>query len=194
MLAAALYNRFMGTATIVTVQEFLALPEVDGRRIELIGGEVVCMGRASKGHECVKANLNALLIAWIIKNPGFKLLPETTFELSEYDSPIPDLSVYNRSRKTSDTSGWFQGAPEVAIEVVSSEKASLLEKKFELYLPTEANPFGLSSRSSRWSGYSAPQVNRDFSIARRHLKILLYCPASAHQCRPSSKAFKLESI
>src|SRR5215472_1658085 len=125
MLAAALYNRFMGTATIVTVQEFLALPEVDGQRIELIGGEVVCMGRASKGHEWVKANLNELLIAWIIKNPGFKLLPETTFELSEYDSPIPDLSVYDRSHKPSDTSGWFQGAPEVAIEVVSSEKASL---------------------------------------------------------------------
>jgi len=105
MLAAALYNRFMGTATIVTVQEFLALPEVDGQRIELIGGEVVCMGRASKGHEWVKANLNELLIAWIIKNPGFKLLPETTFELSEYDSPIPDLSVYDRSHKPSDTSG-----------------------------------------------------------------------------------------
>jgi hypothetical protein len=49
-------------------------------------------------------NLNELLIAWIIRNPGFKLLPETTFELSGYDSPIPDLSVYDRSRKPSDMS------------------------------------------------------------------------------------------
>ena len=75
------------TTTMVTVQEFRALPEVDGQRIELIGGEVVGLGHGSKGHEWVKANLNQLLIAWIIKNPGFKLLPETTFELSDYDSP-----------------------------------------------------------------------------------------------------------
>jgi hypothetical protein len=49
MLAAAQYNLSMGTTTMVTVQEFLALPEVDGQRIELIGGEVVSMGRGSKG-------------------------------------------------------------------------------------------------------------------------------------------------
>src|SRR5215469_13973890 len=119
MLAAALYNRFMGTATIVTVQEFLALPEVDGQRIELIGGEVVCMGRASKGHEWVKANLNELLIG--------------------------------------DTSGWFQGAPEVAIEVVSSEKASLLEKKFELYLA--------HGSKSVWVVFPEQQVVRIFSAS-----------------------------
>jgi hypothetical protein len=41
----------MGITTMLTVEEFLALPEVDGQPIELIGGEVVCMGRASNGHE-----------------------------------------------------------------------------------------------------------------------------------------------
>lgn len=122
------------TTTMVTVQEFRALPDVDGQRIELIGGEVVSMGRGGAGHELVKANLIELLSAWISKNRTFKLLAETTFELGENDTPMPDLSLHLRTRKPKDMSAWFQGAPEVAIEVVSSEKASLLEKKIELYL------------------------------------------------------------
>ncbi|HMD48562.1 MAG TPA: Uma2 family endonuclease [Bryobacteraceae bacterium] len=122
------------TTTMVTVQEFLALPEVEGERIELIGGEVVSMGQAKFGHEWVKANLILILSGWILKNPSLVLLSETMVQLSDNDSPIPDISLISRSRKPTDMSGWFQGAPDVAIEVVSSEKASVLEKKIELYL------------------------------------------------------------
>jgi Uma2 family endonuclease len=157
MLAAAQYNRFTGTTTMVTIQEFRALPEVDGHRIELIGGEVVSTGRAHKGHEWVKANLIQLLIAWIIKNPGFKLLAETTFELSDHDSPIPDLSLYALSRKPSDMTGWFEGAPDVAIEVVSLEKASYLERKIELYLAHGGR--------SVWAVFPEQQVVRIFSAS-----------------------------
>ena len=42
----------MGTTTaLVTVQEFLALPEMEGQRMELIGGEVVTMPPAGDPHE-----------------------------------------------------------------------------------------------------------------------------------------------
>ena len=122
------------TTTMVTVQEFRALPEPPGERIELIGGEVVSMGRGFGRHELVKANLIAILSAWIARNPSLILFSETTFELSDYDAPIPDVSLFSRRRLPADLSGWLQGGPDVAIEVVSSEKASLLEKKLELYL------------------------------------------------------------
>jgi Uma2 family endonuclease len=149
----------------------------------------------ARGHEWVKANLIELLSAWIRQSPAFKLLADTTFELSDYDSPIPDLSLYALSRKPGDMrSGWFQGAPEVAIEVVSSEKASLLEKKIESYLA--------HGSKSVWVVFPEQQVVRIFSVsgesrlstAPRHSKILLYRQASAHQYRPSSKASKLESV
>jgi Uma2 family endonuclease len=122
------------TTTMVTVQEFLALPESDEQRQELIGGEVVCMGNAKFGHEWVKANLIELLAAWTRENRSLILFSETMVQLSHYDSPIPDISLISRSRKPTDMNHLFQGAPDLAIEVVSSEKASLLEKKIELYL------------------------------------------------------------
>lgn len=122
------------TTTLVTVQEFLALPESEGERIELIGGEVISMGRGGAGHEWVKANLILLLAAWVKDNPTLTLLSETTFLLDDHNSPIPDVSLLSRSRKPSDMSGWFKGAPDVAIEVVSSEKATHLEGKIEIYL------------------------------------------------------------
>ncbi len=122
------------TTTLVTVQEFLALPEIEGQRMELIGGEVVTMGRGAAAHEWIKANLLLLLAAWIRQNPSLILLSEATFRLDEHNSPIPDIALLTRSRKPSDMSRWFQGGPDVAIEVVSSEKASHLETKIELYL------------------------------------------------------------
>ncbi|HTS47622.1 MAG TPA: Uma2 family endonuclease [Bryobacteraceae bacterium] len=142
------------TTTLVTVQEFLALPEPEGQRIELIGGEVVSMGRGGAGHEWVKANLIELLAAWARQNRSLKLLSETTFVLDQHNSPIPDVSLLAFSRKPSEMTGWLQGAPDVAIEVVSSEKAAHLEAKIELYL-------GHGSKSV-WVVYPERQVVRIF--------------------------------
>jgi Uma2 family endonuclease len=122
------------TTTLVTVQEFLQLPEPKGQRMELIGGEVVTMGRGGAGHEWVKANLVDLLGAWAREDRSRIVLAETTFQLDEHNSPIPDISLLSRNRKPVEMTGWFQGAPDIAIEVVSSEKAADLETKIELYL------------------------------------------------------------
>ncbi len=121
------------TTTLVTVQEFIALPEAEGERIELIGGEVVRMGGGGIPHELVKSNLIRLLVLWANQDRSLALFSETMFQLGKYDCPIPDVSLLARSRLAEAKKGWFQGAPDVAIEVVSSEKASLLESKIELY-------------------------------------------------------------
>jgi Uma2 family endonuclease len=53
--------------------------------------------------------------------------------------------------------GWFEGAPDVAIEVVSLEKASYLEKKIELYLAHGGR--------SVWAVFPEQQVVRIFSAS-----------------------------
>jgi Uma2 family endonuclease len=124
----------MATTTLVTVQEFLQMPEPEGQKLELIGGEVVSMGRGGIPHEVVKSNLIEILAVWLAQHRIGKLFSETTFQLDEHDSPIPDLSVVFSGRISPGSTGVIQGAPELAIEVVSSESADRLVEKVDLYL------------------------------------------------------------
>ncbi len=122
------------TTTLVTVQEFLQLPEPDGQRIELIGGELVTMGAGRIPHEVVKSRVIQLLAVWPAQNPIGQLFSETMYHLDEHNALIPNISVLFPGRIPRDSTGWFQGAPEIAIEVVSSETAVRLETKIDLYL------------------------------------------------------------
>jgi Uma2 family endonuclease len=125
----------MGTSTtLVTVQEFLQMPEPEGQKLELIGGDVISMGRGGIPHEVVKSNLIEILALWLAQNRLGKLFSETTFQLDQHNSPIPDVCVVFPGRISPGSTGLIQGAPELAIEVVSSETASRLEAKIELYL------------------------------------------------------------
>jgi len=45
------------TTTLVTVQEFLALPESQEERRELIGGEIVSISHGGRPQEFVKSNI-----------------------------------------------------------------------------------------------------------------------------------------
>jgi Uma2 family endonuclease len=122
------------TTTLVTVQEFLALPEIEGQRMELIGGEVVTMGLGGRSHEFVKSNIGKLLFAWLLQNRPGRVLLETGFQLDDHNSLIPDLSYVSKDPGASSASGIIQGTPDLAIEVVSSESAARLSKKVALYL------------------------------------------------------------
>jgi Uma2 family endonuclease len=123
----------MATTTLVTVQEFLQMPEPEGQKLELIGGEVVSMGRGKIPHEVVKKNLNKILVVWLARNPIGELFPETMYQLDDHNALIPDLGIVFLGRLSQGSTGWMQAAPELAIEVVSSESVDRLEQKIELY-------------------------------------------------------------
>jgi len=136
----------MGTATtMVTVQEFLAQAESDEQRQELIGGEVVSMGPAGFGHEWIKGNLILILAAWVIKNPSMVFPSETMAQLTDYDSPIPGVSMVSRGRKPTDMKPLFQGAPDLAIKVVriydDSDQARMFDRTQNLENPAELPGF-----------------------------------------------------
>jgi Uma2 family endonuclease len=121
------------TTTLVTVQEFLDRPESEGCFEELIGGEVISTPRAGYPHEITKSNLIRVLTAWSLQNPSTRIFVEAAYEIDDRDCLIPDLSLDGR-RVVPGSTGVFQGAPELAIEVVSSESAARLERKMRLYL------------------------------------------------------------
>src|ERR1035438_17173 len=144
------------TTTMVTVREFLELPEVEGERRELIGGEVVTMGYGKAPHEIVKKNLLRLLILWLGQNRTAEVFAETLFQLGENNSLIPDLSVVFSGRIAPGAKEWWQGAPEIAIEVVSSETAARLEEKIDLYLA--------NGGKSVWVAFPQQRAVRIFEI------------------------------
>ncbi len=122
------------TTTLVTVQEFLALPESEGERRELIGGEVVSMGHGGRPHEFVKSNIVRLLLAWLLQSRAGRVLVETEFQVDDNNALMPDLSYVSKDPGLPGAAGIIQGTPDLAIEVVSSESAARLSRKVRLYL------------------------------------------------------------
>jgi len=121
-------------ATLVSVEEFLAMPEQDGLRSELIEGEVFTMSRGGRNHEIVKANANELLVRFALSNRAYRVFPESMYRVSQSELQ-PDVGLVRLDRLTADsTAGLMTGAPDLAVEVVSSEPASILERKVKLYL------------------------------------------------------------
>lgn len=122
------------TTALVTVEEFMQMPESETERLELIHGEVISMSFGKTPHEFVKKNLNKILVPWLLQNSTAEVFIETIYHVDDQNALIPDLSVLFPGRIDPKSAAWIQGAPEIAIEVVSSESAARLEDKIELYL------------------------------------------------------------
>jgi len=122
------------TTTLVTVQEFLQIPEPEGQRLELIGGEVVSMGRGGYKHEFTKSNIIRAFSIWLAQNPRARFFSESMFQVDADTAAIPDISIFLSGPDAPENTEIMQGAPELAIEVVSSESAARLETKVRRYL------------------------------------------------------------
>jgi Uma2 family endonuclease len=113
----------MAATTLLTSDQFLRLPEdfdQHGNRIkdELIGGEVVKMA-----------------FPYLDSRPdlGLRSLVEVGTYVSDYDAFMPDVSIVRRSR-LSPQGRVFEGAPDLAIEVVSpGDTAKHLKRKVDAY-------------------------------------------------------------
>ncbi len=131
----------MAATTLLTSDQFLALPdEFDqhGNRIkdELIGGEVVKMAFPSLPHDLAKNRINRILTRYLDSRPDLPLLSllEIGVLVSGCDSFVPDVCVVSNDR-LSGVVRIFQGAPELAIEVVSpTDTARHLKRKVDAYL------------------------------------------------------------
>ncbi len=130
----------MSTATApLTIEQFAQLPEAETQGCELVQGEIVPMGNAASGHEVVKANFIDDLTAYNRQHPIGKVFSETAYALRPSDTRMPDVSLLLAHRlPPPNPAKLFQGAPELAVEVVSSETAAQLESKVTLYLETGA--------------------------------------------------------
>jgi len=123
------------TTTLLSVEEFLALPESPGFKRELVQGELIEMPGAIAGHEQIKTRVYGPMFVFLQAHPLGEVYSEAMFVLAPHEAYVPDVSFLKADRlKTVDWSKRFQGAPDLAVEIVSSDSADVLQRKITGYL------------------------------------------------------------
>jgi len=156
----------MATAALVTSEEFLALPDEfdqSGNRIkdELIAGEIIKMPLASRRHDVRKNRIAHILLRYLDNSPqlGFDVLVEIAYKVSQYDTLTPDVSVVRTERLYAGQSRLMEGAPDIAIEVISpTDTASRVKRKIKAYLENGAAAVWIFYDDGSVMAHSASQV------------------------------------
>lgn len=131
----------MAATTLLTSDQFLALPEEfdeHGNVVyhELIHGEVSTMPRPAQRHQIIQSNILDALVIYLHANTalGLRVFQDAEYVVSGNDAFVPGISIVSISRLDPEKT-YVQGAPELAIEVVSpNESAAHLRIKTDAYL------------------------------------------------------------
>lgn len=108
----------MATKTLLTVEDFLRLPEpVDGQ-YELIEGELVQMSPTMPLHNLVRDRMLISLATFLRGLDLGIVLSEQAFILSEDTVRIPDVAFIAKGR-LEDLRELPEGGPDLAVEVIS---------------------------------------------------------------------------
>lgn len=125
------------TTGAITLEEFLNLPD-DGYRDEVSRGHLVREPQPGDQHGAITVEMVTILNNWLKEHPIGKLRTHSGFRLSRTPLTIrgPDIAFIRRQRlDTVLESPFFEGAPDLAIEIVSpSNTASDLQEKIAEYM------------------------------------------------------------
>jgi Uma2 family endonuclease len=124
------------TTNLLTWAEFERYPD-DGMHHELIEGKHQILPPPKSGHSLIA--VRALMALQPLKeNKLGRVLPEAGYKLSSDPATWiqPDISILREERvKSTPSDGYFLGAPDLAIEVISSSESAVdVERKIDLLL------------------------------------------------------------
>ena len=127
------------TVAQMTADELLAMPH-NGYRYELVQGELRQMALAGRQHGRIAANFIGSLIVFVKEHDlGEVHSSETGFIIDTAPDTVraPDVSFVSRERAeaTAEERGFFPGAPDLAVEVISpNDRYSEIEEKVSDWL------------------------------------------------------------
>lgn len=120
------YNALMGADVIpkLTYEQFRQLPN-DGKRYELIHGEVHLTPAPTTRHQAVLQNLSVNLASHVINNRlGEVWTAPLDVRLSEHTALQPDLIFISNARAGIIQENWIAGAPDLVVEVLFPSTAA----------------------------------------------------------------------
>lgn len=122
---------------LMTVADLDAFPDDDGKRYELIEGELFVSCAPGLPHQLVLDNLQFQLNKYLENNRVGTIVPGPGAVFSNYDAVIPDLVFVSNDRWDSIVGNdRFVAAPDLVIEIVSpgsENRARDLKAKRRLY-------------------------------------------------------------
>ena len=158
----------MATATLLTFDQYLDLPEVDGVRRELDEGRVIEMALASFLHGAIQGRVFYFLTIWQQQTgAAFHISQNAGFRVGRDTNRGPDVCAVRKSvlAAMEKTRGAYVGAPDLAVEVISeSDTAVDIDRKIRQYLEAGATAVWIIYPETRRvivyrrSGISSPQV------------------------------------
>jgi Uma2 family endonuclease len=116
--------------------QFDALPYEEGRRWELVEGELVEVGSPTPTHQLVVQRLLVSLVLYFRQHGGGCVLSDVEFALSDANRVRPDVLVLlgERAARLDRSRVPVPGSPDIAVEVISpSERTSESMRKVETY-------------------------------------------------------------
>ncbi len=108
----------MTTKTLLTVEEFLRLPEPMDERRELVEGELVALPLEVLLHNLVRDNVLMALLEYVDGKKRGTAIGMQACHLSGSTVRIPDIAFF-RAGRTIPLDRLPEGAPDLAVEVVS---------------------------------------------------------------------------
>ncbi len=108
---------------VLTYDDYLHLPN-DGKRYEILEGEIFVSPSPATKHQIVSANLLSILHQYVHKHKlGQVLAAPMDVVLSRTNVVQPDLLFVSKARKNIVTEKNIQGAPDLIVEIVSETSA-----------------------------------------------------------------------
>jgi Uma2 family endonuclease len=125
------------SSTITTAAELLRLPD-DGFRYELVRGQLRQMTPSGYSHGVIVANLTGPLHQYIRAHQLGQICgAETGFRIGRAPDTVraPDIAFIRQARRGAQSEGFYEGAPDLAVEVLSpSDTVFEVEEKVGQWL------------------------------------------------------------
>jgi Uma2 family endonuclease len=128
----------MSTTQLMTIEEFAKIDEPG--RFDLIRGELICMSPASTRHGIIGSRISTALVMFVVPQQLGEIPTSDTGYVLRDDPPVvvcPDAAYIRADRVPPDEEldGFFHGAPDIAVEVVSpSDRMSDVSAKVDEYI------------------------------------------------------------
>ena len=122
----------MTTKTRLTLEEFLRMPDIEERRLELIDGEVYEKAARRWGDGALVGELGSALHSFgFVGLAPRAIIPEAPSRGPS--APIPDLALYKKNRPISDE--WMTAPPDLVVELLSiGQSRTEMRAKASIYL------------------------------------------------------------